>query len=155
MSQPSVIHDTFVLERSYPKPPQAVFAAFADPAKKRRWFAESRDHGLDSFEMDFRPGGGERVRYRLGEQTPFPGAVIDNQGVYQEIAPDQRIVLTQTMDLEGRRFSVALITFELAPTAAGTQLTCTHHAVFLEGADGPQMRQAGWRELLDRLAQAL
>ena len=40
MSEPSVTHATFVIERSYPKAPGRVFAAFADPDKKRRWFAE-------------------------------------------------------------------------------------------------------------------
>ena len=40
MHEPSVIHNTFVLERNYPEPPKTVFAAFADARKKRRWFAE-------------------------------------------------------------------------------------------------------------------
>jgi uncharacterized protein YndB with AHSA1/START domain len=35
----SVVHNTFVLERSFSQPPQSVFAAFADPAKKRRWLS--------------------------------------------------------------------------------------------------------------------
>ena len=30
----SVVHNTFVIERSYPKPPERVFSAFADPAMK-------------------------------------------------------------------------------------------------------------------------
>ena len=32
-----------------------------------------------------------------------------------------------------------------------TLLVLTHQAVFFEGADGPKLRQAGWRALLDRL----
>ena len=31
MEQPKIIHSTFVVERSFPKPPETVFAAFADP----------------------------------------------------------------------------------------------------------------------------
>ena len=34
-----VTHATFSLERSYPAPPARVFAAWADPAAKARWFA--------------------------------------------------------------------------------------------------------------------
>ncbi len=45
MEQLSVTHSTFVIERSYPTSPERVFAAFADPAKKRRWFAEGGSSG--------------------------------------------------------------------------------------------------------------
>jgi uncharacterized protein YndB with AHSA1/START domain len=34
-----VTHATFSLECSYPAPPARVFAAWADPAAKARWFA--------------------------------------------------------------------------------------------------------------------
>ena len=40
MQEQSAIHSTFVLERSYPRPPKTVFAAFAEAAKKKRWFAD-------------------------------------------------------------------------------------------------------------------
>ena len=33
-----VTHASFTLERSYPTPPARVFAAWADPALKSRWF---------------------------------------------------------------------------------------------------------------------
>ena len=36
----SVTHSTFSIERKYTAKPERVFAAFADPAKKRRWFGE-------------------------------------------------------------------------------------------------------------------
>jgi uncharacterized protein YndB with AHSA1/START domain len=151
MSEPTVIHSTFVIERSYRKPPERVFAAFADAKQKRRWFAERENHDVEKFEMDFRVGGHERVQYRLKEGTPFPGVAINNEGSFQDIVPNQRIVSASTMTLGGKRISSSLVTIEFLPTAEGTDLICTHQGAFFEGANGPQMREAGWRKLLDKL----
>ena len=73
MSDQTVVHNTFVIERKYPHPAEKVFAAFADASKKRQWFAEGHNHNVEEFTMDFRVGGNERSAYRMGESTPFPG----------------------------------------------------------------------------------
>jgi uncharacterized protein YndB with AHSA1/START domain len=155
MGQPSVIHSTFVIERSYPKLPEAVFAAFSDPAKKRRWSAEGSSHEVEEFHMDFRVGGAERARYRFKKGTPFEGVALTSDGRYQDIVPDRRVVIGSTMSLGEKCISAALITFELLPTDKGTDLIFTHQAAFFEGADGPQIREGGWRHLLDQLAKEL
>ena len=154
MADPTTIHNTFVIERRYPVAPRRVFAAFADPAQKRRWYGAERD-AVEAFDMDFRPGGREQMRYRLGADTPFPGVAMVNEGAYADIEPDRRIVFTQTMSLGARRISAALITAEILPDEGGALLILTHQAAFFEGADGPARREAGWRGLLDKLAQAL
>lgn len=155
MTEPTVIHDTFVIERIYPAPIERVFAVLSDPAKKRRWFAESESHAVDCFEMDFREGGGERNAYRMNERTPFPGAILANQGTYQDIVPSRRIVLATSMTLGERRISSSLITIELLELDGATVLILTHQGAFFEGSDGPQMRKGGWEHLLDRLGQSL
>jgi len=153
--EPSVIHSTFVIERSYPKAPERVFTAFADAARKRRWFGESETHDIEKFEMDFRVGGGELSQYRFREGTPFKGVSLANEGTYQDIVANRRIVTASSMTLGDKRISVSLVTIELLPTDKGTDLICTHQGAFFEGADGPQMREAGWRKLLDQLATEL
>jgi uncharacterized protein YndB with AHSA1/START domain len=155
MDPQPVIHDTFVLERRYPAAAERVFSYFSDPAKKRRWFADSDMNTVEVFDLDCRVGGAERTLYRMGPATPFPGVALATEGVIQEIAPSRRIVTATTMSLGERRISSALVTIEIAPDGDGATLRCTHQAAFYEGADGPAMRQDGWRKLLDRLGQAL
>jgi uncharacterized protein YndB with AHSA1/START domain len=153
MEKQTVTHSTFVIERNYAASPERVFAAFADPAKKRRWFRESRE--TEEFEMDFRVGGNERSVTRLGPNTPFPGVIVTNHTNYQDIVPDRRIVFAYTMTLGEHRISASLATIELAPNGNGTDLVFTEQSAFFEGADGTQMRQDGWRSLLDKLAAEL
>ncbi len=150
----SVTHNTFVIERNYSAAPDNVFAAFADPAKKRRWYAEGGEHQLGEFAMDFRVGGKEHYRSRI-VSGPVQGSMLTNDGTYLDIVPNRRIVVASTMALDDRRISASLATFELLPTGTSTRLIFTHQAAFLEGADGPQMREGGWRQLLERLAAAL
>src|SRR5689334_6438776 len=100
MEEQSAVHNTFVIERSYPVSPERVFAAFADPEKKRRWFGENENHDVEVFEMDFRVGGVERARYRMNAKTPFPGVAISSEGTYQDIVPNRRVVVAQTMSFQ-------------------------------------------------------
>jgi uncharacterized protein YndB with AHSA1/START domain len=155
MEEQSVIHSTVVIERSYPKPSERVFSAFADAAKKRRWFAVGESHEVEEFEMDFRVGGTERLRYRFKQGTPFQGVAVTNEESYQDIVPNRRVVTASTMTLGEQRISASLVTFEFLPTDKGTDLICTHQGAFFEGADGPQIREAGWRQLLEQLATEL
>ena len=67
-----VVHRTLSVERTYPAPPAHIFAAFADPGTKRRWFAEGADFEVDEFTLDFRVGGFERTRFRSAGSAPPP-----------------------------------------------------------------------------------
>ena len=148
-------HCIFVIERSYPTTPEQVFAAFADPIKKRRWFAEGENKVVDEFVTDFRVGGREVTRYHYLEGTPFTGIGFANESSYQNIVQDLRIVNASTMTIGGNCISASLILFEFAPTERGTDLTCTFQGFFFEGSDGPQIREMGWRKLLVRLGEEL
>jgi uncharacterized protein YndB with AHSA1/START domain len=155
MEEQTVIHSAFVIERSYPNPPESVFAAFADAVKKRRWFAEGHNQEVEEFTMDFRVGGSERAQYRFKPGTPFEGVVLTNEGRYHDIVPNRRLVTASTMSLGEQRISASLVTVEFLPTEEGTDLICIHQGAFFEGADGPQLREAGWQKLFDQLTKEL
>ncbi len=157
MSDTAVTHGTFTLERAYSAAPARVFAAFSDPARKRRWFAEGPGFHLESFEMDFRVGGRETSRFRFAAGTPIEeGAPCSNDTVYMDIVPDRRIVIAYSMSLSGRRFSCSQATMEFRPGEnGGTRLVFTEQAAFFEGADGIVIREQGTRELLGQLAVEL
>jgi uncharacterized protein YndB with AHSA1/START domain len=149
---PTVVHDTFVLERNFSAAPERVFAAFADPEKKRRWFLQSGGNEEEQFNMDFRTGGQEQVRFRFKDGTPVAGLVCTNDTLYMDIVTNRRVVFSSTMTIGGQRISASLVTAEMLASGSGTDLILTHQAAFFEGADGPAMRQEGWRKLLERLS---
>lgn len=64
MPSRTVTHASFVIERDYAASPSRVFAAFADPAQKRRRFAEGEGWSIERFDVDFRIGGSERSSFR-------------------------------------------------------------------------------------------
>jgi uncharacterized protein YndB with AHSA1/START domain len=151
MNDQPVLHNTFVIRRVYRASRVKVFAAFAEADKKRRWFAEGH-HAVEHYEMEFKVGGAERVRMRLDASTPFPGLPLATEGVFLDIVPQRRIVAASSMTFGDNRISASLVTFEFLAKGEQTELIFTHQGAFFEGADGPKMREEGWRELFEQLA---
>jgi uncharacterized protein YndB with AHSA1/START domain len=147
MSARTVEHGTFVVERTYIASPDRVFAAWADPRAKSRWFVDP-DADL---QLDFRVGGWERHHGAAPDGNPY-----SYEAVYQDIVPAERIVYTYSMHLRETRISVSLATVEFTPVGDdGTRLIFTEQGAFLDGHELPAQRAEGMGSLLDALGRAL
>lgn len=156
MVEPKVAHSTFTVERHYAQAPSAVFAALTDPDKLRRWYAD-REQDILEFTADAREGGQQRLVYRFKEGSPVAGKTIVNDGRYLSVVPEERVVLSMTMDLDQTRVTVSQVTLELLPAEGGTDLVCTYQGAYLDGAmpEPAKMFEAGWKSLLDKLGKVL
>jgi uncharacterized protein YndB with AHSA1/START domain len=145
----SVVHDSFAIERTYPVPPERVFAAWATLDAKSQWFGDEEIESIKEHTLDFRPGGREHVSGVAGEME------FDLAATYHDIVPDSRIVWSYEMHLNGARISVSVGTVELTPVPGGTALVMTEQGAFLDGLDTNEQRRAGTEELLNSLGKYL
>jgi uncharacterized protein YndB with AHSA1/START domain len=145
MSERSIVHSTFTLERTYPVPRSEVFRAWADPQIKVRWFAGNPA----DYDMDFRPGGIERNR------VVHDGKQITWESLYREIVLDERIVYTSVLAEDGKVATVSLATVQLVPDDDGTRLVLVEAGAYLDGREQPAWRERGTGDWLDTLGRHL
>jgi uncharacterized protein YndB with AHSA1/START domain len=145
-----VLHGDFHIVRDYGAPPAQVFRAFADPDRKRRWFAEGEGFQVLEYALDFRPGGTEVARFSTSH-----GMVVQNDTTILDIVKDHRIVIAYTMSTDDRPFSASLATFVFRAEGSGTRLEMTEQGAWFQGGDGPATREWGTRQLLDALGREL
>jgi uncharacterized protein YndB with AHSA1/START domain len=150
MTERSIEHVSFTIERRYDVSPETVFGAWADPAAKAHWFSWPAEWVVTPHELDFRVGGRE-----AHSGGPSGGPVHTYRAIYWDIVPDERIVYTYEMLMNEARVSVSLATIDLKPEGERTLLILTEHGAFLDGLESPAGREQGWGSLLDALARAL
>ncbi len=150
MKKRSATHSTFVIERTFESSPAQVFAAFARPELKARWFGGPQEWDHEKPEMDIRVGGRE-----VSRGGPKGGPVHTFEALYQDIVPDERIIYSYDMHLDEVRISVSLATIELRPEGKGTRLILTEQGVYLDGHDYPAAREEGTGGLMDALGREL
>jgi uncharacterized protein YndB with AHSA1/START domain len=145
----SVIHGSFTITRSWKASPAKVFAAFAIEAEKAKWFGGP---GMDLLErsFDFREGGRETAS---GKHPS--GMVSKFDCIYHDIVPNERIVYSYVMHLDGKKISVSQACITLTPDGNGTKLVVTEHGDFLDGYDDAGSREHGTNFLMDALGKSV
>lgn len=142
----TVKYATFTLDRAYAAAPARVFAAWADPSVKARWFAgPAGEH-----ELDFTVGGREVSHGRPGD-----GPLLTFESRYHDIVPDERIVYSSTMSAGDTVTTVSITTVEFVADGDGTRLVLTQQGTFLDGHEEPGWREQGTGDQLAALAAEL
>ncbi len=144
----NVKHASFTLEREYKAPPARVFRAWATLEAKQHWFGCDPSWVVEEKALDFRVGGIER--WKVG---PAGGSRSSNETIYYDIVENSRIVYSCAMRIDDAPISVSLMTVTFAAQGAGTKLTFTEQAAFVDGYEDLEGRVHGTSILLDRLGE--
>lgn len=142
MTDHSVKHSTFTLERTYAAAPAVVFAAWSDRDTKAKWFAA----GDSRYSLDFRVGGTETVH-------GGDGVDLVARSEYHDIVPDERIVYTTALFTDEVLSTVSLTTVQLVRDGDGTRLVLTEQGTFLDDREQPEWREQGTGDWLDALGR--
>ena len=150
VTERSQIHATFVIERTYPVPVEAVWRALSDNDARDQWFGAGDAFDVQEKTHEFRVGGHgtEEGQWHEGPRSRFTST-------YTDIVDLQRIVFTYDMWVEERHMSTSLTTIALEPDGEHTRLTYTEQGVHFDGLDSPEGREEGTKGLLDQLGAYL
>jgi len=145
MTDRAVTHSTFTLERTYPADVATVFNAWADPAKKNKWFAG----GDAGHNLNFAVGGLEVVK------GTHDGTKITFTATYVDIVPNERIATTSTMYFDETLSTVSITTVEFSGSGDKTEVVLTEHGAYLDGHEKPEWREEGTGQQLIALGEFL
>jgi uncharacterized protein YndB with AHSA1/START domain len=99
-----------VLTRIIDAPREKLYRCWTDPALLKQWFVP-RPWTIAKAEVDVRPGGSSLIVMRSPEGQEMP-----NPGVFLEVIPNERLVLTDAYTSawvpSAKPFMTAIVTFE-------------------------------------------
>jgi uncharacterized protein YndB with AHSA1/START domain len=137
-------------------PPDALYAAFADPTKLMKWLPPGGMTG-SALEYDFREGGRYRIALTFDDSAPAnagktTGRTDVSTGRILSLVPNRRIVWSVEFESKDAVFAGEwLMTWSFEPTAVGTKVTITAENVpsGISQAD----HDAGLRSSLENLSR--
>lgn len=110
---------TIRVVRTFDAPVDLVWDAFTKPELLQRWMGVFGDWQWESCDVDLREGGSWRYAWK---QAQGEGRLV-LAGVYREVVPQQRIVMTQRYEMEGLPgFGEMLVTTTFTQTNGQTTL---------------------------------
>src|SRR5207245_9103394 len=116
MTDRSVTHAKFTIERTYDATPVRVFNAFADPKAKAQWFGGPEGWTSSGLESDFRVGGYERE-----SGGPPEGPTSRYEARYDDIVENKRLFVTYDMYPDHYGISVARVSVRVTTEDTATQ----------------------------------
>ena len=150
--EPSSDHE-LVLTRMIDAPREHVYRAWTDPKLLVQWFVP-RPWTIARAEVDVRPGGANLIVMRDPDGKEYP-----NRGVYLEVVPNERIVLTdaytEAWKPSEKPFMTAIVTFE----DVGGKTKYTARARHWTAEDREKHEKMGfhegWGQCADQLAEVV
>lgn len=98
-----------VLTRDLNAPRELIYKCWTDPAHLPHWFVPA-PHRVTKCELDVRAGGACSTTFDVD------GQIIENNGVYLEVIPNEKLVFTDTYTAGWKPapnpFMTAILTFE-------------------------------------------
>lgn len=140
-----------VLTRLIPAPRRALWRAWTEPELVKRWFAP-KPYTTPVVELDLRPGGSNLIVMRSPDGQDLP-----NRGVYLEVVPDTRLVVTDAYRSawvpSEKPFLTVILTF--ADEAGGTRYTARARHWTLEDRQAHEAMgfEQGWGICADQLTE--
>jgi len=142
-----------VLTRLIDAPPELVYRAWTEPEILKQWFAPA-PWSTPHAELDVRPGGSNLVVMRDPDGNDYP-----NRGVYLEVLPGRRLVITDAYISAWEPSERPFMTLFLDFGPAGGKARYTARAVHWNAetrADHERMGfHEGWGKCADQLADVL
>ncbi len=137
---------SLTLTRSYPVAPEKVWRAWTDPQALKQWFKPDPSWLVPLVEADVRVGGHYRI---LMKDTK--GQEFDLTGVYREVVPNSRLVMT--WGWRNQPGHESLVTVTLRRAGKGTELVLRHERYI--DMENEATHQEGWNGALDQLGGLL
>lgn len=139
-----------ILSRIINASPEKVFRAWTEPALLTQWFTPP-PYVTTHAELDVRPGGSNFIVMRSPDGNEMP-----NHGVYLEVVPNKRLVLTdaytKAWEPSAHPFLTIILTFEDAGNGKTNYTATVRHWTVADREKHEEMGfHHGWGVATDQL----